>query len=176
MSDEVLSPARVRYLLDANVFMTASHHYYSMDICPGFWRSVEHFGQQGMIRSIDRVRQEILSPPQLVQWATRQGNRFFEFSGLQDVVNVYSRMQTWAHNNSQFTAAAKEEFARNADGWLAAYARVNNYVVVTNEGPSPKAQRRVPLIDLCDKFEVLHRNPFNMLRDLGVSLDWSSST
>ena len=168
------SSANNRYLLDADVLITASRHYYAMDISPGFWSCIEHFGTLGQVRSIDRVRHEIVSPPNLVQWTTRLGNRFFLFSGSEEVVSVFSSMQTWVYSNDQFMDAAKEEFATKADGWLAAYAKVHNYVLVTNEVSNPDSRKRVPLPDLCNKFEVVPRDPFQMLRDLGVSLNWSA--
>ena len=47
-------------LMDADVFISAKNRYYAFDICPGFWDSlVYHFGA-GNIRSIDKVRNELL--------------------------------------------------------------------------------------------------------------------
>jgi len=46
----------LQYILDANVFIEAYKRYYAFDLCPGFWRSIEHYGAQGKLASIDRVR------------------------------------------------------------------------------------------------------------------------
>ena len=36
-----------KYLVDAEVFITAKNLYYSFDICPGFWNSVLHHHRTG---------------------------------------------------------------------------------------------------------------------------------
>ena len=58
-------------LLDADVFIAAKNRYYAFDICPGFWKSLVHHCGTGEIRSIDKVRSELLagSPTEnLAQW------------------------------------------------------------------------------------------------------------
>jgi hypothetical protein len=69
---------------------------------------------------------------------------------------------------SQFRQAAKDEFARVADGWLAAYAKANRHVVVTLEEFNNESQKRVPLPNVCRQFEVDYVNTFEMLEILGT--------
>ena len=163
------------YVLDANVFMTAHHDYYAPDLCPGFWECLEHYSRAGRLSSIDRVRSEILSPDKLVEWIKQAPSELFRSSAQGEVVEVFSDMQTWVQGNAQFLSQAKEEFARVADGWLAAYAKVHGAVVVTQEVFDPNVRKRVPLPNVCKKFHVTHRNMFEMLRELGVRFDWSHS-
>ena len=84
---------------------------------------------------------------------------------------VFSKMQMWVQSNTQFLPAAKFEFAEAADGWLAAYAKTHNAVVVTNEVFDPNVRRRIPLPNLCEQFDVDYLNTNDMLRELGVMFD-----
>ena len=60
-----------------------------------------------------------------------------------------------------------------ADGWLAAYAKSRtSTVVVTLEEFNAQARRKVQLPNICKAFEVEWITPFEMLRRLGVELDW----
>ena len=163
------------YVLDANVFMTAHHDYYAPDLCPGFWECLEHYSHEGRLSSIDRVRDEILSPDKLADWVKQAPNNLFRSSAQREVVNAFSEMQSWVWGNAQFLTSAKDEFARVADGWLAAYAKVHRAIVVTEEVFDPNVRKRVPLPNVCRKFDVAYRDTFAMLRALGVRFDWSHS-
>lgn len=59
------------FLLDSDVFIAAKNAYYAFDICPGFWKGILLAHAQARVRSIDRVRNELLSgrkEEDLVQW------------------------------------------------------------------------------------------------------------
>ena len=75
-------------------------------------------------------------------------------------------MMNWVYSQSQFTDAAKTEFASVADGWVIAYAAVNGMVVVTHEQYAPDARRKVPMPNVCIEFDVAYVDTFAMLRDL----------
>ena len=80
-------------------------------------------------------------------------------------------MQMWVQSNAQFLPAAKHEFAQKADGCLAAYAKAHNAIVVTNEVYNDHTRKKVPLRNLCRKFDVEACNTIDMLRGLGVTFD-----
>ena len=67
---------------------------------------------------------------------------------------------------------AKDQFQQVADGWLAAYAKANGYVVVTLEEFDPMIRKKVPLPNLCRAFDLECITPFEMLRRLIVQLSW----
>lgn len=67
----------------------------------------------------------------------------------------------------------KDELARVADGWLAAYAKVYNAVLVTNEVFNENVRRKVPLPNICKQFGISHANTLEMLRGLGVRFEWN---
>ncbi|MGB7295220.1 MAG: DUF4411 family protein [Candidatus Aminicenantales bacterium] len=166
-----------RYALDANVFIEAKNKYYGFDVCPGFWRAlvVEH--SKGYIVSIDRVRDELVKmrnepdgePDPLSDWAkdTVPGT-FFKKTQDQAVVNAFRDMAAWVNSESQFTPAAKAEFASAADGWLIAYAKVNALIVVTHEEYARDVKKKVPIPNVCLEFDVKYVNTFEMLEALKV--------
>ena len=47
--------------MDSDVFIAAKNRYYAFDICPGFWKSLVYHCGVGEIRSIDKVRSELLA-------------------------------------------------------------------------------------------------------------------
>ena len=59
-----------------------------------------------------------------------------------------------------------------ADGWLAAYAKSSERIVVTLEEHDPVRRNKVPLVNLCRAFDVATITPFELLRRLDVQLDW----
>jgi hypothetical protein len=161
---------RRRYALDANVFIQARQAHYGFDICPGFWRALiqQHEGRR--VFSIDKVKSELLAGrDELSAWANDTAPvTFFKKTADQEVIRAFGAMVNWVDGEGQFTAGAKAEFARVADGWVVAYAQVNGHVVVTHEEHSPEARRRVPIPNVCVQFGVAYCNTFEMLRDLGV--------
>jgi len=76
-------------------------------------------------------------------------------------------MVNWAYGQSQFSDAAKSEFASVADGWVVAYAAANDLIVVTHEQFAPDARRKIPIPNVCIEFDVEYVNTFEMLRTLG---------
>ena len=160
------------YVMDANVFVAAYQGYYAPNLCPGFWDVLEHFSIQGNLLSIDRVRAELIYPDRLVEWANGVSDGMFVSSAEQAVVQTFSEMQRWVRQNEQFSQAAEDEFARAADGWLAAYAKVHNAIVVTHEKLRPDAKKRVPIPNLCRQFGINYQDTFDVLGELGVRFDW----
>ena len=164
------------YVLDTNIFVQAHRRHYAFEICPGFWACLTHHHQAGRIVSIDRVRDEIRHGDALEAWAKDSAPAtLFAPTADAAVAGNYANMVRWVQANSQFKAEAKTEFAQVADGWLCAYAKANTqHVVVTHEELSPHAKSRVPLPNVCQQFGVDYMDPFTMLKDLSVRLQWSA--
>lgn len=161
------------YLLDANVFMEAARRYYAFDIAPRFWEALTEQATNGRVQSIDRVKAEIdRGRDALKDWANGNFHGWFASTDEDDVIDSYRQIMSWAYGQSQFTAAAKAEFARqeNADAWLVAYAKAKGYLVVTDELLDPNVKRRIPIPNVCDAFGVHYLGTFDMLRALGVRL------
>lgn len=159
------------YLLDANVFIEAARRYYAFDIAPPYWAALVKCAKDGCVRSIDQVRDELLrGNDDLAVWADSDFQEWFMITDEDSVTGLYADVMAWVEEQEQFTEAAKEEFADDADGWLVAYAKVNGCVVVTREQFNRDCKRRVPLPNVCRAFGVTYCDTFDMLRNLGVKL------
>src|SRR5438093_5846660 len=133
-----------RYVLDANVFMQAARHYYAFDIVPGFWQALVQHAQIGTVLSIDRVKTKEIDRgnDNLKYWVNTTFLPWFAPTDDVNVIDAYRRVMQWAHAQTQFTDAAKAEFASadNADAWLVAYTLANGCVLVTHEQFAPDAK------------------------------------
>lgn len=167
-----MEESRSLLVLDTNIFLEAHRRYYALDICPGFWESLLHYAREGKLVSIDRVRAEIVGPEELTGWLQQAHSELFATSAEEVVVDTFMHMQSWVQESAQFRPEAKAEFARVADGWVAAYAKAHDGVVVTHEVFRANVRRNVPLPNVCRKFGVAYRDTFDMLRKLGVKFDW----
>lgn len=165
------------YLIDSDVLITAKNRYYAFSICPGFWDSLLYGNAQGLIRSIDQVKQEILfgsDDDPLVQWVKSSVPAdFFGDSADSEVVEAYREIMMWAQRQPRYTDAAKAKFASGADGWLVAYSRRKETVVVTNEQPAPDSQKAIKLPDICNAFGVPYEDTFSMLSRMGFQYYFS---
>ena len=165
-------------LIDADVFISAKNRYYAFDICPGFWNSLIYHSNTGAIRSIDRVKSELLAGREsedLVQWVKKDlPTEFFLDTNADDVLAAYQNVMLWVYRNPQYYDSAKAKFATEADGWLVAYAASRAAIVVTNEQARPNSRSRVLLPDVCAQFNVLYKDTFHLLRKLGIRLEWTT--
>jgi hypothetical protein len=165
-------PHRKRYIIDADVFITAKNRYYAFDICPAFWKNIIIRHNDGRVCSIDRVKGELLTgrkTEDLVVWVKKEvPESFFEDVDDEAIADKYSQIMLWSHRHPQYTDAAKAKFATGADGWLVAFGAIRHSIVVTNEGSAPNSKHEFKLPDVCQKFGVEHRDTFQMLRELAV--------
>ncbi len=168
------------YILDSDVFIAAKNSYYAFAICPGFWDSLIHHYGAGDVRSIDRVRGELLAgrkTEDLVQWVKEQlPAAFFLDTDEEAVGDAYGQVMLWVQRSAQYFDQAKAKFATEADGWLVAYAMVHGVTVVTNEQPRPQSRNRILLPDVCVQFNVTYEDTFAMLHELAVRYEWRGST
>jgi hypothetical protein len=163
------------YILDTNVFLEAARNYYAFDIVPRFWKSLIEQAEGGQIKSIDRVKAEIDrygDEDNLKVWANESFNNWFAKTDESAVLNVYGSIIQWAKDEKQYRPAAKAEFssAENADAWVVAYAKANDYVVVTHEGSHPDAKTWIPIPNICRAFDIPCISIYKMLRELHVKL------
>ena len=166
----------IRYLIDSNVLIEAHRRYYGFDLCPGFRESIVWLHGKNRVISLDKVRDELVRESDaLVTWATSvMPDTGFAVSNEVQVLDWFGKMQVWAQEQTQFTSAAKEEFASVADAWLVAYARAHDLVLVTHEEYRPDVKKRIPIPNVCKAFDVVHMNTFEMLKALAVRYHWTS--
>lgn len=165
---------RVRYLIDANVFMEAHRRYYAFTVCPGFWDCVAWQYKRGILSSIDRVKQEIEDGKDaLSHWTKRTCPAgFFAATTDRKVAARYGHVIAWVQSQTRYKPEAQAEFARTADGWLAAYAKEYGLVVVTQEVSAPESRNEVKLPDVCDAIGVAYLNTFEMLASVKARFTW----
>jgi len=159
------------FVLDANIFIQANRTYYAFDLVPAFWENLIRHAKNGRILSIDRIKQELdLGKDELAEWAKNKFYEWFVKTDGEDIQRAYSEIVKWVNLSNQFSQPAKVEFAQCADGWLVAYARARNCVVVTHEVESTTTKKKVPIPNICKHFGIRYTDTFGLLRELETCL------
>ena len=113
----MINQAPSLFVLDTNVFVEAHRRYYAQDLCPGFWDCLTHYGNEGRVLSIDRVRDEMLSnQDRLSEWVYQAPDSLLVSSADPEDVNAFTYLMDWVQGNEQFQSEAYEEFAGVAYG------------------------------------------------------------
>lgn len=175
-----MSTPSSRYLIDTSSLIEAKRRYYRFGFCPAFWDGLLHHEPSGMVCTIDKVYDEMCrGNDELKGWAQGCPPTMFNATSTSEVMAEYGRLQAWANghrggNGQPFIPAALAEFARaeNADAFLAAYAKVHGYTVVTEEMNDGRLGR-VLLPVACDAIGVPWLNTFDMLDRLGGRMTWT---
>ncbi len=152
----------MRYLLDANVFMSANNLHYGLDFCPAFWDWLAHNSHTGMVASIDKVADEIeAGQDKLSTWARNHGQALFHRTPP-TLAPQFTAVSTWA-TGQQYTPAAINTFLQAADFYLISHALAGNHVVVTHEVPA-NSPGRIKIPNACVGLGVCFMTPYQMLR------------
>lgn len=170
-----MTSTSLKFVLNIDVFVDAHKGYYAFDIAPGFWTKLKTKAESGIIVSIDAVLDEILreyrpttdeEPDKLYKWVTTDFLPYFDEIDS-DVIDAYKAIINWVNVSDSYSDAAKQEFARVADGWLVAYASANNVCLVTNE---VKRDGKVAVAEVCNHFQVECVSTYKMMRKLELKL------
>ncbi|QHS09143.1 DUF4411 family protein [Sinimarinibacterium sp. NLF-5-8] len=160
------------FVLDAGVFIQSHRHHYAFDIVPGFWNTLLIYHNAGTLVSIDRIKKEVLSGGKddaLEDWVKNTSPKtLWDTTKEPRVASIYGDMMDWVQSSTHYTSVAKRIFATNADGWVAAYAKVHGLTLVTHEQLNVEKKKEVPLPNVCKQFDVKWMNTFDMLRNLNV--------
>jgi hypothetical protein len=160
-----------QYVVDSDVLIQAHRSYYAFDICSGFWNAI--INHQHIVASIDKVFDEINAgsgQDELKRWVRNQvQTTFFLSTNDSDVTNQYGLIVNWV-NGRPYTLPAKAEFMAVADGWLIAFAKAKNRILVTQETPQPQSLNKVKIPDVCNGIGVRCIGTFDLLRALNVDL------
>lgn len=101
------------YLLDSDVFIQAQNMHYGFSVCPGFWAWLDHGRSQGLLLSIDEVRQELmLLEDELSSWVKARPEMFVS-SNDSATYESLKLLSSWAATNYQ--PASQTEFFSAAD-------------------------------------------------------------
>lgn len=160
------------YILDANTLIEAANRYYAFDVAPGFWRGLLPHIQSKALLTVDRVCGEIeKGKDDLCVWTTVNLKPTQGRTDQADVIAEFGKMMKWVNDQPQFFQAAKSEFASVADGWLMAYAKAKNGIVVTHEVFSKDVKKKVPIPNVCQTFGINYIDTFELLRQLKITLN-----
>jgi hypothetical protein len=152
----------VAYLLDANVFIEAKNRYYGFDFCPAFWEWLDASNADGIIYSIDKVRDELIGyGDELAELAKARGGGFF-LRPDEALVPRLQQLSQWASGGA-YEPAAVTTFLESADYYLVAHARAHDFVVVTHEVPADSG-KRIKIPNACLAVGVRFVTTFEMLR------------
>lgn len=164
----------MKYVLDANIFISASRLYYSFDFGSKFWDFLLDNAQKGTIISIDKVYEEIKQgDDKLKKWADEKFKDYFMNTQNEDVLNAYAEIVRWAYKQKdKYYASAINEFMRenNADTWLIAFAKTYKYTIVTNEKFNPDIKKKIPIPNVCNHYKIQYVDTFDMLRNLNFRI------
>jgi predicted nucleic acid-binding protein len=161
------------YLLDSNVFIHAKNFHYGFDICPGFWDWLDYEAGRRNVLSIEAVYDELApSSDELAEWVRGRREMFLPTSS--DEVEAAQRVNAWAMAQTQFTPAAKADFASAADSWLVSHALAGGHIVVTREllGQYKKAIIKIP--NAAAEFDVRVVQLHQMIRELGGRFEFNA--
>ncbi len=159
------------YLLDSDVLIEASRHYYAFDIAPGFWTWLASPSLAGQVASVQAVQDEIVrGTGDLVSWAQERPESFW-LPESDEVVAAMARLSGWAVEPARgYRQAAVDEFFDSADYRLIAHALATGSTIVTRERPAPGAQKKIKIPDACGALGVACIDPFRLYRLLGLRL------
>jgi hypothetical protein len=158
------------FVLDSNFFIQAHRMHYPMDIVPSFWLKIKELATNGVIVSIDKVKDELhLNKDELTVWCDDHLPKDF-FKETDVVIGEYIAVTAWANSKSaHYNVAALNEFldTTEADAWLVAYSISNGSRIVTHETSEPNSKKKIKIPDACSPFGVSCLNTIEMFRYLG---------
>ncbi len=156
------------YLLDSNVLITAKNLYYGIDFCPGFWDWIKSKANDGLVKSIGKVKDEVTSgDDELVKWIRQLPKDFF-LQPQQSDVEALQRISSWVTSGT-YEQAAITQFLQVADYYLCAQALGGGHTVVTLETPA-EGRRKVKIPSVCIALGIPYTSTFNMLRHKQIRL------
>ena len=157
------------FVLDANIFIEAARRYYAFDIAPRFWSGLIKNAEKNKLSSIDKVFDELSKGnDDLSNWAKSDFKEFFEPTDIEQVLILYKEIFSSAQDNKQYNTAAKNDFAKAADGWLIAYAKYKEATIVTHEVFDKNRKNKIQIPNICEDFNINYINTFELLRELGI--------
>ena len=150
----------MKYLIDANTFITPYRGYAPMDVAVTLWDKFKGMSDNGTIVLLDRVQQELnINADALRQWVDVHFNvaSIVSFQGSHQAVVNYGLVSKWAASQNRSEKALNKFLDPNkADLFLVAYAATdpNNYTVVSFEVTNHNGPSEFKLPDVCNQFGV----------------------
>lgn len=160
-----------KYLIDANIFITAHRQHYPFDVAPSFWEQIVEKASDKIV-IIEQVQAEIIKgADELTDWYKSECNNFTVF-GIpdQNVIEAYANIINSINENVRYKQSVKDEFARVADSWLCAYWLAYGYPIVTLEKFDSDTRKRIKIPNVCEEFGVRYIDLIQFMREVNMRL------
>lgn len=171
-----------KYLLDANILISAHRLFYAHDIVPSFWKWLEEMVPENII-IIDLVKDELtVEDDFLSNWVrylleSNPANLIHTKSN-QDIVNNYADVIDYIGSCGLYKVDSIEQWMgmNKADPFLIATAMTRNDIIVTlekrhsglNQITPTKQEPKIP--DVADRFSIECINLYELMRRLGCEI------
>jgi hypothetical protein len=150
------------YVLDADVFIEAKKRHYPFDVVPAYWDWIDREHANGIVFSVDKVRDELLAlADDLSTWAQARPSLFLKPDA--PVVTSLAVLSSWAMA-SGYDLGAKTQFLASGDYYLIAHAHAHGCTIVTHELPGQGSLKKIKIPDACSANGVTCVNTWQMLR------------
>ena len=162
---------RGKYLIDANVFITAHRQLYPFDLAPSFWEQLVEKASNRIV-IIEEIQKEIRKGQDLLlEWYEQECSKFTVL-GIPEagVIDAYSKIINSVNASERYTQLAKQEFASSADSWLCAYGLASGETIVTLETYDAEIKKRVKIPNVCREFEIQYIDLIQFMREIGIKL------
>lgn len=167
------------FLIDSNSLITPQLQYYPFDFAPGFWTQMKNCIEDGSIKILDMVENEILRGKEtddLKMWMEGLEVRSIDHREP-EILEKYAAVVQYLSDSSLYKPSALTEWSREsvADPWLIAVAAAYDYTLITFEKPSGGLSERTPnkfakIPDVATAFGVRTQPLYYLMRSLGFKL------
>ena len=155
-----------KYCLDANVLIQAWQKYYSPNVCPSYWDTLNALGIENKIFMPEMVYEEITrTEDDLSEWLKSSNIPIRKIDE-----NVTKCLQEIYSSNPIHKFLVDNTKARSlADPWVIAHAINERAIVVTKEEKvTALNSKKIKIPNVCDNMNILWMNDFQMIAELGI--------
>ncbi len=150
----------MKFLIDADVLIRAKNDYYGFDICPGFWKWLLIKHAEGLLFSIDKVKDDInQGKDELKKWANSDAAKgFFLETGDDTASNLVKIGAALEQVGIENKARAKiDKFMKDSDSYLVAHAMAIGCGVITLEKGGINHREKIKIPGVCELLNVPHK-------------------
>lgn len=151
----------MKYSVDASSIIQAWTNRYPIDVLPAFWEDLESLIENGDLRVIDEVYEEIKrKEDKLFAWVKVRPSLIVE---LDEEVQAAVTEILASHRY-----LVEEKRGRSGgDPFVIALAKVRGLTVVTEERMSPSPARKPKIPDVCSAYAIRCINVLDLIRENG---------
>jgi len=159
------------FVVDSNFFIQAHRAVYPLDVVVSFWEVLRKLANDGVIISIDKVKNEIYqNNDELKGWCKDNLPDDF-FKSSETAIVEYGEVVAWTMSKiDHFLPKAIDEFmdSEEADAWIVSYCLKHEYLLITHEISQPGRKNKIKIPEPCKALGVSHLDTIGMFRQLGI--------